>query len=110
MFIGIFDQLGGIFSIFNIEEFLFVEIEGLEEEDKENDKIEEILNDLIFENKVNYYLFSIIVSFFIVGLVYQCSCGYYRQLFFSQGLGIFYLCLEQIDLFDFNRQDLIYYC
>lgn len=27
------------------------EIEGLEEDDKENDKIEEMLNDLVFENK-----------------------------------------------------------
>lgn len=49
---------------------MLAETEGSEEEDKENDKTEETPNDSILENKVNYYLFSIIVSFLIVGLAY----------------------------------------
>lgn len=56
-----------MFSILNTEEFLLAETEGSEEEDKENDKAEETLNDSALENKVNYYLLSII-SFLTVGL------------------------------------------
>ena len=55
-----------MFSILNTEEFLLAETEGSEEEDKENDKAEETLNDSALENKVNYYLLSII-SFLTVG-------------------------------------------
>lgn len=55
-------------SILNTEEFLLAETEGSEEEDKENDKAEEAPNDSVLENKVNYYLFSIVVWFLSVGL------------------------------------------
>lgn len=54
-------------SILNTEEFLLAETEGSEEEDKENDKAVETLNDSALENKVNYYLLSII-CFLILGL------------------------------------------
>lgn len=49
---------------------MLTETEGSEEEDKENDKAEEAPNDSVLENKVNYYLFSMIVCFLILGLVY----------------------------------------
>lgn len=42
---------------------MLVETEGSEEEDKENDKAEEMPNDSVLENKVNY-LFSTLVCFF----------------------------------------------
>lgn len=61
-------QSEDILSILNTEEFLLAETEGSDEEDKENDKAEEAPNDSVLENKVNYYLFSIIVSLLIVGL------------------------------------------
>lgn len=44
--------------ILNTEEFLFVEIEGSEEEDKENDKAEEIPNESVLDNKVSGYSFN----------------------------------------------------
>lgn len=50
---------------------MLAETEGSEEEDKENDKAEEVPNDSVLENKVNYYLLSMIVCFLIVGLAYQ---------------------------------------
>jgi hypothetical protein len=37
---------------------LFVEIEGSEEEDKENDKAEEIPNESVLDNKVSGYSFN----------------------------------------------------
>lgn len=61
-------QSEDILSTLNTEEFLLAETEGSEEEDKENDKAEEAPNDSVLENKVNYYLLSIIVWFLIVGL------------------------------------------
>lgn len=47
---------------------MLAETEGSEEEDKENDKAEETPNESLLENKVNYYLFGIIICFLIVGL------------------------------------------
>lgn len=56
-----------ILLYFNIKQFFFVEIEGLEEEDRENDKVEEILNELVFEKKVGCYFFSIIIILLLQG-------------------------------------------